>query len=178
MSVEMVGIGYSFTAKESARYRPKVPEHIQQLVALKQCEAIGVVVDSYPGTTRKRAALLVLFGDQAVQLDHDPALILRPYDKRTRKYLPDANNPEYLRWRATAPEAEGSHFIKTYVRGAHGARSDIGERNHRRRMDENRGLRKRKPKAKIAARVNPWPPKGSRKLGQKHWRGTEWRGKR
>ena len=91
-------------------------------------------------------------------LDHNPALALRIYNVRTEKFTPDANDYYFLIYRS-----EHGHHRKTNVRGDGAQRSDTGERMHRRRMDENRGLRWRKPKPKIAQRKNhKWP---KRKFG-------------
>jgi hypothetical protein len=38
-------------------------------------------------------------GCDELQLDHDPALILRKLNRRTGKYTPDANDPDYLVYR-------------------------------------------------------------------------------
>jgi hypothetical protein len=50
--------------------------------------------------------LKVLFQDDVPQLDHDPALILRPFNEETGKYDPDANDPEFLVWREKADHQE------------------------------------------------------------------------
>ena len=41
----------------------------------------------------------VAIGEPKVHLDHDPALVNRPFNKRTGKYTPDANDPEHLIYR-------------------------------------------------------------------------------
>lgn len=55
--------------------------------------------------------ILTLFGHETVELDHDPALQLRRFNKRTGRYSPDANNPKYLIYRVV-PE----HLRKTIGR--------------------------------------------------------------
>ena len=101
-----------------------------------------------------------------LRLDHNPALILRPYNPRIKnvaaRYTPNANDSTALIYRS----AHG-HHIKTNVIGDGAQRSDTAERMHQRRMDENRGKRKRKPKAKIQQRRNPWGPKGSRPFNKR-----------
>lgn len=43
--------------------------------------------------------LFLLFKGKEVQLDHDPALVLRKRSKRTGKFVPDANDPTFLVYR-------------------------------------------------------------------------------
>ena len=43
--------------------------------------------------------LMALFLDGKAELDHDPALCLRKIDKKTGRYIPDANNPNHLVYR-------------------------------------------------------------------------------
>jgi hypothetical protein len=52
-------------------------------------------------TTRGKVKWLLelLFRGKEVQLDHDPALVLRRISKRTGRYIPAANNPDYLVYR-------------------------------------------------------------------------------
>lgn len=161
--------------------RPYIPISVRLIVIDRQLAArrikvnLEVVMGCKVNKTDELALkLAAAFPGELVHLDHDPALENRQrvlYHGKIDHYIPDANDPDYLFYRPAE-----SHRIKTLVRGDHGARSDAGERRHQKRMEENRGIRKRKPKSKIAQRKNPWPPKGSRKFG-KRWRGTEW-GKR
>jgi hypothetical protein len=50
-------------------------------------------------TLGTRLAILLGHLPKGVQLDHDPALILREFNPRTGKYTPDANDPAYLIYR-------------------------------------------------------------------------------
>lgn len=59
-------------------------------------------------TLGRRMAILMGHMPKGAQLDHDPALILRPFDEATGKYTPDANDPAYLIYR-DAPD----HLQKT-----------------------------------------------------------------
>lgn len=55
-----------------------------------------------------------------LRLDHDPALGAREKVYRRGEhvgYLPAANDPEHLRYRPHGAEFQGSHLIKTNVRG-------------------------------------------------------------
>lgn len=109
------------------------------------------------GTRRLKVILDLLFDGAKTHCDHNPALILRAYNPRIKnvaeRYTPNANDPAYLVHRTVQ-----DHHLKTNVRGDGAQRSDTAERMHQRRMDENRGKRKRRPKAKIARPKNfKWP---------------------
>ncbi len=140
--------------------RPYIPLAVRVKVAERQLVYSGRsssrFVKYFPLGRRLKSLLQDLFGDEKAHLDHYPALVLRDYDIILKRYNPDANDPDYLIYRTVH-----SHHIKTNVHGEGAQRSDTAERMHRRRMAENRGERKRKPKAKIAQRKNPWP-KGRR----------------
>lgn len=151
----------------SKRERPStIPTRPQLIAALRQVDAINkrdvfdlVIADraarSKRGTValteQLRIALTILFHDEKSQCDHNPALILRSYNPRIKKiadrYTPHANDPDYLIHRTVH-----GHHIKTNVRGDGAQRSDTSARMHQRRMDENRGKRKRRPKIKIVSR--------------------------
>jgi hypothetical protein len=62
----------------------------------------SAVKDDLPWPLGRRLKSLLddLFGDRPYHLDHDPALILRKFNKRTGKYTPNANDPDYLIYRA------------------------------------------------------------------------------
>jgi hypothetical protein len=62
-----------------------------------------------PLRAQLHAALYQLgFEPHEVDLDHDPALGLRPWNEETQDTIPTANDPKYLVWR---PKAE--HKLKT-----------------------------------------------------------------
>lgn len=142
------------------RPRPHIPLAVRMQVAARQLFERGTwtpthvsVMVSSPAPVRARLsfALGLLFGDEKPHLDHNPALILRTFNPRTGKYTPDANDPDFLVYRTVH-----DHHLKTNVAGDGALRSDTAARMHQRRMDENRGLRKRRPKAKIKSRTS-WP---------------------
>lgn len=60
-----------------------------------------------------------------MQLDHDPALINREYDPKTKKYTPDANDPRYLQW-----AVKGAHTVKTSGTKVTRKGSDLYIRDH------------------------------------------------
>jgi hypothetical protein len=92
-----------------------------------------------------------LFGDKPNELHHRPALINRPWNKRKRDYDPPANDSAHLVY---LPKHD--HKIETLVRGVGAQLSDFAQRRKNKRMARNRDP-KRRPKAKIAARKQPWP---------------------
>lgn len=64
---------------------------------------------SIPVRVQLHAALYQLgFEPHEVDLDHDPALGLRPWSEETQDTIPPANDPKYLVWR---PKAD--HKLKT-----------------------------------------------------------------
>ena len=122
--------------------RPYIPLSVRIKVAERQLAYHGVIlaVNKEPSLAKQLTELLgvlqsILRADK-LHLDHDPALALRKFNKHTGKYKPDANDPEYLKYRAT-----DGHRTKTFLRGEHGQRSDISQINRERR-------RKRPAKAK------------------------------
>ena len=147
------------------RPRPYIPLAVRVEVARRQLilregtfRALSPLA-KYPGSAKLKLDFLLecLFDGAGSHLDHDPSLILRPYNPRIKdpaaRYTPNANDPAALVYRGVH-----EHQIKTNVRGEHGQLSDTSLRMKNRRMDENRGRRKRRPKKKIPSR--PFPKKG------------------
>lgn len=95
--------------------RPYIPLRVRLAVLERQAfvdrqfENEGhrwLCIDWYRGCNEhrpigKKVAWLIelLFRDKKVELDHDPALVLRKRNKRTGRYSPDANDPDYLVYR-------------------------------------------------------------------------------
>lgn len=125
--------------------RPAVPVEIKCRVALRQIGELWpdkVIEEWRPSNRNNKGRNLTLLlarllgqlsellgcepGD--LWLDHDPALENRQKvfdrDGRHIEYTPRANDPEHLRYRPQPPNLDGSHFIKTYVRGDNGQLSD------------------------------------------------------
>lgn len=73
------------------------------------------------------------------------------------QYEPDANDPDHLFYRPHGPEFDGSHLIKTNVRGDHGQHPDRVLIKKQKRLE--RGPRpKRQPGFKKAkAPKTKWP---------------------
>lgn len=173
--------------------RPAIPIEVRCRVVLRQLGELFIdqvidehrcdytVAPSYRRThgklfNEKIAKLAELLGCEVrdLRLDHNPALALRMRRTKTvmvngrlktlHDYSPDANDPEHLIYRTRQ-----DHHIKTYVRGD-GAQFSDTTLMKRERKRQKKKLRRRlidgkpgKPSAKIPARKNPWPPKGSRR---------------
>ena len=154
------------------RPRPHIPLSVCVQVAERQVRASGSPlwplylaaqeISPWPLGRRQRV-LLGVFGGQ-VQLDHDPALILRKFRNDARlkpaaRYTPNANDPVHLIYRDTA-----DHLQKTTGRKPGAERtvttkgSDIGIKTKFARLE-----RPKRRKQKISARKNPWP---KRKFGK------------
>jgi hypothetical protein len=99
-----------------------------------------------------------------LRLDHDPMLRVRKYNPNKKviadRYTPHAHDPDCLLYRPQPPEFEGSHHVKTYVRGERGQFSDTMLANRERKRERKA---KTKPKYFKAAK-KVWPsrpfPKG------------------
>lgn len=65
------------------------------------------------------------FEPHEVELDHDPALCLRPVDPATGDTIPPASDPRYLVWR---PKAE--HALKTHGPGGERRITTAGSDRH------------------------------------------------
>lgn len=126
-------------------YRPHVPLSVRCVVAERQMEQrakclptneFGVIFRDDPKSKLRPRLDAVLFHLARVmgcevkdlRLDHDPPLAARPKHRRglSKKtyYVPDANDPDHLFYRPHSPQHEGSHLIKTNVRGDHGQHPD------------------------------------------------------
>ncbi len=92
-----------------------------------------------------------------LRLDHDPALENRPFNARTKKYMPDANDPEFLIYRT-----KEDHRIKTLVRGDGAQLSDAAIARKRKRKER----KARRPKTLWASRrFKPKEDDVSQKIG-------------
>lgn len=164
-------------------HRPYIPIAVRVKVAERQ---LGVDVDPslpiLPLGKRLRSALLLLFGDAKVALDHDPALVnRRQYQRRSRGklrtfYDPSANDPRHLIYRE-AGFTGSDHDIKTRVRGDGAQLSDLAIVRKRKRKARKVHVTPIRGRVKVGMRVtgagirggkivsaNRWPPKGARKI--------------
>ena len=131
--------------------RPHIPLSVRIKVAERQLRATGKrpLLNYYLGSDSQllKGMLFDLFGDAPIELHHRPALINR--QRLNDKYIPDANDPDYLVYLPT-----DDHDIETRVRGLHGQYSDLGLRRKRKRVErKEKGQRRyRWPKRKLRSR--------------------------
>jgi hypothetical protein len=141
-------------------YRPTIPLSVKCEVAARQImrgspTVSFLTIPERPLWLRLQILLTKLASQigceiKELRLDHDPALGARSSGVRNGKsyYIPDANDPDHLFYRPHSAQHEGSHDIKTRVRGEHGQFSDIALIKRLRRRE-----RGPKPKrAKIQSR--------------------------
>lgn len=144
-------------------YRPHIPLSVRCKVAERQLREAFLPLEpslddvpTKPLARRLRLlleALVVLKGCEVsdLRLDHDPPLGGRPRHRRGLNprtfYTPDANDPDHLFYRPHGPEHEGSHLIKTNVRGDHGQHPDRVLIKKQRRLEKP-------PRAKKKARFS------------------------
>jgi hypothetical protein len=133
--------------------RPYIPIAVKLEVALRQLRERGevaqvaILLSPANGSlgTRLKLALQYL-GFEKSHLDHMPALALRHRNKRTGRYTPDANDPDYLQWIEAA-----DHLTKTAGRGGEKMRvgGDTREAAKTKRLESRRsGVPSKKRKTK------------------------------
>ena len=126
--------------------RPYIPLAVRASVARRQFHEkfphpLGlkrVLADTYPAKRRLGIWLRGLFHDEPYHLDHDPALCNREFNSRTGKYIPDANDPDFLIYRATT-----DHNLKTRVHGDGAQLSDLALRRKFKRIEKRKLAGKR-----------------------------------
>jgi hypothetical protein len=137
--------------------RPHIPLEVRCVVAERQLAEAGKerprFAQYHPYGLRLRVVLEAMFGDAKVELHHRPALVNRQR-KRNGKYIPDANDPDYLIYLR-----EDDHDIETRVRGLHGQHSDLALARKRKRKERKAA----RPKTRWASRplqsASRWPKK-------------------
>jgi hypothetical protein len=149
-----------------ALYRPAIPLEVKLRVVLRQLgemfpdDVIAIAKKNRCLARQLNGSLAMLASNlgcevKDLRLDHDPALATRPQERRglgkKTYYVPDANDPEFMKYRPHGAQFEGSHDVKTRIRGDHGQFSDIALIKRQRR-------RERPPKPK-----RPIPGKGFEK---------------
>lgn len=149
-------------------YRPTIPLSVRCEVAERQLRARGLELDEklfFPKNLTERlqwlreSLALVLGCDvKELRLDHDPPLGARPRRRcglgRKTYYTPDANDPDYLFYRPHGPEHEGSHLVKTNVRGDHGQHPDRVLIKKERRRERSRNGETRRKTSKFPKRAS------------------------
>lgn len=151
------------------RPRPYIPMSVRVQVAERQVEQSGSILwpiylarvaqserlgPPWSATGRLRTLLKDLFADDPVQLDHDPALILRPYNPRIKKvaarYTPNANDPAALKYSRKADHQEKTTGRKPgALRTVTTKGSDIWVKT---KFDRLEGRTKKRLKQKIRSR--------------------------
>jgi hypothetical protein len=164
-------------------FRPTIPVAVKYQVVLRQLgeffiEDVLMAHRFIPRDHRNRShgrllseklaalAELLKCNISELRLDHDPPLGARQRKGEGKRtvYKPDANDPEYLRYRPHGAQHAGSHDVKTRIRGDHGQYSDVALIKRERRR--NKKVKKKRSKLRSAPlrSGNRWPPRGSRKL--------------
>lgn len=153
-------------------YRPHIPLSVRVKVAERQLRErdptiIGWVLEGKKTAGQQLEALLRWLAASFVcevsdlRLDHDPALGARQKRGEGRKtvYMPDANDPGHLFYRPHGPEHDGSHLIKTNVRGDHGQHPDRVLIKKNRRLE--RGPKPKRPSQfsspQMRSKKSTWP---------------------
>lgn len=166
------------------RFRPYIPLKVRVRVAERQLRvkderlARSVLYGLVYDTERRKLTVLLgcLFDREPCHLDHDPALVNRRWNSRTKDYVPRANDPEHLIYRTKI-----DHDIKTRIRGIGAQRSDLGQARYNKRVARNRSRKSAKVdrikhdghlglKTKVSRPLrsaNRWPPRGSRKIANR-----------
>jgi hypothetical protein len=145
-------------------YRPHIPLTIRCEVISRQLfemgRPYGFVGSPLPAGHRLKVMLdyfarVTGCDVKDLRLDHDPPLALRPKERRglgrRTYYVPDANDPKYLKYRPHGAQFDGSHDVKTRIRGEHGQYSDIAliKRERRRQRREKPPTERQARMAKI-----------------------------
>lgn len=154
---------------------PQPPLKIKNLVALKQLLALEVNIFQHSrrdGEMLKeyRSRIMALLAEKLgcavadLCVDHDPALRLRTYRPRNGRpvaswYTPHAHDPAFLRWRPHGPEFDGSHHVKTNIRGEHGQFSDTVLIKRERRREKTTVIKKVKGFTQVRKVWNPLGPR-------------------
>jgi len=186
----------------SRLYRPPIPLEVKCRVLLRQLgeifpdrviddnrfrpddaymKGIGVFVPRGLGALHARLmdrfAELIGCKPEDLRLDHDPALGLREKTGEGKRtvYKPAANDPEHLIYRPHGAEYEGSHDVKTRIRGERGQFSDVALMKRERRRQKRAEIedsscpveRFLKSKQKIRSGKTKWPKRSFPKRKKK-----------
>lgn len=152
------------------RFRPHIPITVKCLVVLRQLGTLwpDQVLASHSkllGSMLDRLATLLNCPVADLRLDHEPALRVREFNKRTGRYKPDANDPEFLLYRTSH-----GHHIKTNVKGDGAQFPDRVLIKRERRRE--RGPRPKRFIRKIPSRplksASRWLTKGTRRMQRRN----------
>lgn len=133
-------------------YRPHMPRNVKAAAVALHCQVFGMIGDTLIYYCSCGCATPLPSDGKNVNYDHRPALQDRKFNKRTRKYTPDANDPRYI-----YPLLKGCHDRRTFGPGGEKRITtrggDLGEKAHERAMS-------RKAVAHKAAMSQKRPGKG------------------
>lgn len=153
-------------ARNGRRLQVTRDAKLSELAALLLCDVTDLELDHDPALENREKLVLLPSGKKA-------SVTIPPPGAKVLRYYPDANDPEHLKYRPKRPEQDGSHYVKTHVRGDHGQLSDnaLARKEKRRLKKAARKGRPRRGKRNSPTRRlrsgSRWPPKGSRKV---NWR--------
>lgn len=140
--------------------RPYIPLDIRLTVALRQLGVpkIHIIEQVFAASRQRRVKIRLsqilqsLFSMDQYHLDHDPALENREFNPHTKKYEPEANNPDYLVYRT-----KENHRIKTLVHGDGAQLSDAAKARKRKRKARKARRQKRLWPSRPLRSANRWP---------------------
>jgi hypothetical protein len=158
-------------------FRPTIPVEVKCLVALRQVADpdLNAAPEAILAAERNRGALLALLlrmlaemlgcTVKDLRLDHNPPLGARQRKGEGKKtiYDPPANSPAHLAYRPHGTQFDGSHDVKTRIRGDHGQYSDIVLVKRERRRQKKKQKKRRKWSSRPLRSASRWPK--SRKIG-------------
>lgn len=133
-------------------YRPHIPLSVRIKVVARQLGQRGLselvqTTNKTTGTWGEELHILLSHFAAAsgctlkdLRLDHDPALGVRRRagEGKETVYDPPANHPWFLNYRPHGTEFEGSHDVKTRIRGDNGQYSDLMLIKRQKRREEKR----------------------------------------
>lgn len=172
-------------------YRPHIPLRVKCQVLARQLKwhdpdmllrlhrkNYGALLDRLKADFAK--ALGCEVGD--LRLDHEPALALRPKvdSGKAALYSPAANDPLYLEYRPHGAQHDGSHDVKTRIRGEHGQFSDVALIKRQRRRERPPTARQARM-AELREKQKELRRKMKRKAGKKpktRWQSRPFRSKK
>lgn len=98
----------------SAEPRRAVPMRLQRDKALELCADL-----------MRKLGMVAVDAEVAFELDHDPALVLRPVDPETGQHIPHQHDPRHLVWMT-----KEAHDRKTNGRGGERRVTTLGSDKH------------------------------------------------
>lgn len=119
-----------------------------------------------PAKAALHAALYQLgFEPHEVELDHDPALALRPVDPVTGEHIPHQHDPKALIWRPKADHARKTTGRRGESRLSISGDGDVSRAAKARRLAQSH----EEFRARLTAPKGETPASGPRKPGKRAW---------